>query len=108
MGSQETQLVLLSTATSYGNLSVLINEAVSDDNAMLVTPVALEVWITSRFLAIRNASKGPNTPASARSFRHSRNYYEGKITKMIEEEKLIVDDLKMLVQQCSELHDTAK
>ena len=43
MGSQETQLVLLSTATSYGNLSVLINEAVSDDNAMLVTPVALEV-----------------------------------------------------------------
>ena len=58
--------------------------------------------------AIRNAAKGPNTPASARSFRHTRNYYEGKITKMIEEEKLIVDDLKMLVQQCSELHDTAK
>ena len=58
--------------------------------------------------AIRNASKGPNTPASARSFRHSRNYYEGKITKTIEEEKLIVDGLKMLMRQCSQLHDTAK
>ena len=58
--------------------------------------------------AVRNASNRPNTHATARALRNARNFYEREIENLIAEEKKLIDDFKILVRTCGELHATAK